>query len=331
MVLETEPVACCPMCSSAKRAESIERVEDWFFQVVSGEWSFARCAACQSLFLDPRPTQETIGAAYQNYYTHSDSLGSANKPPFSDRPNFRQLVRDGLINTLINSRFGLRLKPNLGFPLPFLIAKRLVPQSVVERYRHFPKLPRGSKVLDVGCGSGKFVRRLVAAGVDAYGVDFDPAALEASQIPEAKILLGSVSTAKEFGVYFDAITFNHVIEHLPNIEETLIDAFRLLAPAGFLHLEYPNPIAPAVAKYGKYWRGLEAPRHLCLPSSHSMERLLKSIGFSEVRMLAVDEQKTTKAIDAASERAAKADDSMFSPSNSRTTNQPTFVRLLAWK
>jgi len=42
-------------------------------------------------------------------------------------------------------------------------------------------LQRGSRVLDAGCGTGRLARALHAAGHTAYGVDVDPALVEAAE------------------------------------------------------------------------------------------------------------------------------------------------------
>ncbi|MGK5684904.1 class I SAM-dependent methyltransferase [Actinoplanes sp. URMC 104] len=56
-------------------------------------------------------------------------------------------------------------------------------------------LPRGAKVLDAGCGTGRVGGHLAAAGHDVVGVDLDPALIEAAKTdhPGPRWLVGDLS------------------------------------------------------------------------------------------------------------------------------------------
>ncbi|MBB2890376.1 class I SAM-dependent methyltransferase [Flexivirga oryzae] len=75
-------------------------------------------------------------------------------------------------------------------------------------------LPRGSRVLDAGCGMGRIAAALEAMGHDAYGVDLDAELLEMAgrtypALPVAQIRLEDVSpetlAAQEFPTSYDLI------------------------------------------------------------------------------------------------------------------------------
>lgn len=112
---------------------------------------------------------------------------------------------------------------------------------------YVPMLADRSRVLDLGCGLGGFVKLLLAAGVDAYGVDSDAGCIEEArshQIPvvEADIIehLRTLEPAS-----LDAIFSGHVVEHMPYgvVLETIELAYRALKPGGRLLLATPNPRA----------------------------------------------------------------------------------------
>jgi SAM-dependent methyltransferase len=66
-------------------------------------------------------------------------------------------------------------------------------------------VPPGSRVLDVGCGDGRFVHRLCAAGFDAFGVDPNAPA-NPRLIPALAEDAGTIGT-------FDAITAVMALHH----------------------------------------------------------------------------------------------------------------------
>lgn len=75
-------------------------------------------------------------------------------------------------------------------------------------------IPRGSKVLDAGCGMGRIAAALEATGHDAYGVDLDLELLEQAgrtypALPVAQVRLEDVSpdslAAQDFPTSYDLI------------------------------------------------------------------------------------------------------------------------------
>jgi SAM-dependent methyltransferase len=82
---------------------------------------------------------------------------------------------------------------------------------------------------------------------------------------------------------FDHITLAHVLEHVPDPAALLRRLFGWLKPGGTLFIEVPNADATGLGIFGRYWRGLEAPRHFSLPSRASTVAALEREGFKLVR------------------------------------------------
>ena len=77
-VISTEPRPDCYLCG--RRGEVIYRgLEDRLFGA-PGNWTLKQCpgSGCGLIWLDSMPTEEDIGKAYRNYYTHEN--GTAQKP-----------------------------------------------------------------------------------------------------------------------------------------------------------------------------------------------------------------------------------------------------------
>jgi SAM-dependent methyltransferase len=102
----------------------------------------------------------------------------------------------------------------------------------------------GQQVLDLGCGAGYFVKMLSEVGVNATGIDLDPAAVTKAQTHGLSVIQAeALSYLQELpSESLDAIFSAHLIEHL-EVETvfSLIQAsYRVLRPGGFLLLTTPN-------------------------------------------------------------------------------------------
>jgi ubiquinone/menaquinone biosynthesis C-methylase UbiE len=151
-------------------------------------------------------------------------------------------------------------------------------------------LRSGHTVLDIGCGTGSFVLRLLqqAPGVEVHGVDPDPNALERARRKAA--LAGRVVVfAHGFGgalpypaATFDRVFSSYVLHHLPADEKTrtLAEARRVMKPGGALHLlDFAGPDA---APRNFLERRLHAGRLLAGNTEARVLRLLRDAGFGGV-------------------------------------------------
>jgi hypothetical protein len=55
-----------------------------------------------------------------------------------------------------------------------------------------------------------------------------------------------------------------------------------MVPSGRIFVDTPNAGALGLERFGKYWRGLETPRHLMLFTWGSLTRCLREAGFSNI-------------------------------------------------
>ena len=170
-------------------------------------------------------------------------------------------------------------------------------------FRFLPRPRPGARLLDVGVGDGSFLVRAREAGWQASGVDIDPVVVANAGYRALDVLQGGLERHAGSAGCFDAITMNHVIEHLHRPTETLALAFRLLKDGGRLWIETPNIDSFGHAAYGAHWRGLEAPRHLVVFSARALEHALRSAGFSDWRH--IHRPEIAAPIFSASERLAR--------------------------
>src|SRR5688572_26487965 len=97
-----------------------------------------------------------------------------------------------------------------------------------------PPPRRGSRALDVGCGAGRWTRKLHAVGYSVVGVDLQPGLLERNRLEIAGVRF-VYSTIQDFhDEPFDLVNSVTVIQHNPHAEQqTIVRRLRaLLRPGG---------------------------------------------------------------------------------------------------
>ncbi len=110
----------------------------------------------------------------------------------------------------------------------------------------------GSRVLDLGCGTGRLTLALAAAGHRVTGIDPDDGALDAARRkPGAENIQWITGTSAEIPhrERFDtAVLTAHVVQHISDEagwQQTLQDLRRALLPGGRIAFDSRNPEAKA--------------------------------------------------------------------------------------
>lgn len=242
-----------------------------------------KCSDCGSGYLDPRPSQDTIHIAYESYYTHEEFA----KPGATDNAKpvsgISAILRT-LANGYRNRRYGTSFEDSHW--LGYWILKYFPPsrELVDVQFRHLPKAGSTgtARLLDVGCGDGSFLQLARAAGWTVFGCDPDPAAVENALARDIEVRVGGADAWLDEEGSFDAISLSHVLEHVPDPAATLGALNRLLKPRGFLYIDTPHIDALGHQLYGKFWHGLDVPRHLSILSLKAMHELLRNNGMGEI-------------------------------------------------
>ena len=249
-----------------------EGVRDWSFRTAPGSWNYWKCTECGSLILNPRPTAVTIGRAYGTYYTHGTSvlgvLGS-----------LKARLRNEFLSQQLGTDIGPRLRSGTWRALlaPWRRVVR-VPFALRELARLSPGF-----LMDVGCGNGGLLRIAKALDWRVLGLEIDPAALEPARADGLTVLEGSYEELAQFKDTFDCIVCSHVLEHVHTPDDLVAKLAEALRDGGTLILSLPNASSAMRRHFGVNWRGLEAPRHISLPSAVQLRRVLEAHGLPVVR------------------------------------------------
>ncbi|HEX7610716.1 MAG TPA: class I SAM-dependent methyltransferase [Solirubrobacteraceae bacterium] len=106
---------------------------------------------------------------------------------------------------------------------------------------------RGRDVLDIGCGEGGLVRRLVAEGARPVGLDplrgaLDRARAHADAGPRAHYVEGVAEALPFEDASFDVVIFFNSLHHVPvgSMDAALAEAARVLRPDGVLFVQEPK-------------------------------------------------------------------------------------------
>jgi 2-polyprenyl-3-methyl-5-hydroxy-6-metoxy-1,4-benzoquinol methylase len=211
------------------------------FFLTKEEFDIEKCNQCGLLFTNPIPKPEEIGKYYasEKYYSHPQKTFS----PLGT-----------IYNTIKN--INLRSKYNL-------IAEII---------------PTGN-LLDIGCGSGDFLKFAKKNGWMVSGIEPNSSARNfASQqtgenilLPEQSILLGKNS--------FDVITMWHVLEHVLDLHQQIATIKKLAKPNASIIIALPNHDSIDGKKYKQHWAAWDVPRHLYHFDKKSIQQLFSKFGF----------------------------------------------------
>lgn len=137
-------------------------------------------------------------------------------------------------------------------------------------------ISRDSSILDVGTGGGRLLISFASYGFkNLKGIDpFLP-----KEITYSNGIQVLKKDLKEIEEKFDVILFNHVFEHVVDIDSTIDAAYKNLNENGTLIINIPVSDSAVYKKYKENWVALDAPRHLHLFSVEAFENYVSKHGF----------------------------------------------------
>ena len=137
------------------------------------------------------------------------------------------------------------------------------------------------RVLDVGFGDDQRLVRFRELGWEVECQEVYPKSADyASSVHGIPMHLGFLEELRFPDATFDAITMNHVVEHVHDPITLLAECHRILKPGGVLVATTPNVESYEHKHFGFHWRGLEPPRHLHLFSQRSLRKVASKAGFA---------------------------------------------------
>ena len=246
----------CPMCGEDFAPNRIGRIRECEYQTVEDEFEVHQCRGCETVMMDPRPTESSFPIIYpDDYYAYKlDEEDSTEREGFVQKLFYEVLKRS---------------------KEQCMLAHVTIPTD------------RPLRVLDIGCGIGSqldFLKKMYP-DAETWGCDFSEAAIARVNRNGHNGVLGRFEEQDFPEGHFDLILSMHVVEHVGEPDAFVREAARLLNPAGVLVLATPNIDSwDFKLLKGRHWGGYHTPRHWYLYSRRSFEALaarlrLKVVGF----------------------------------------------------
>jgi 2-polyprenyl-3-methyl-5-hydroxy-6-metoxy-1,4-benzoquinol methylase len=235
--------APCNLCG-ASDAAPIYHLHDYRFNKPETTTQFVKCGQCGLVYQNPRPTIDEMSAHYPDEY---EPYHTGNRQPQDAR-----------------------------------LASATVSYGTAKRCRFVTRFhPQGGRLLEVGCAAGQFLRAMkLIPGWSVQGVEINPGiAQTAREQYGLDIITGALEQTNFPDDTFDVVVLWDVLEHLHNPQQGLQKIGRILKPGGSLVLRVPNLDSWDARLFGKYWSGLDAPRHLYVFSRATLVTLLQKNKF----------------------------------------------------
>jgi 2-polyprenyl-3-methyl-5-hydroxy-6-metoxy-1,4-benzoquinol methylase len=233
----------CPNCGSGETKLHLN-TRDYF--LTHELFSIYVCLKCKLLFTHPFPEQQVLHSKYyasNNYLSHNKKLSN-----------------------LFSAAYRLVQKINIRMKLKLINSTNQLSEK---------------KILEVGAGTGDFLAECIKNGWQSCGIEpSEQARLVAKEYNK----LNLKSNIDEVGeVNFSIIALWHVLEHIPNLRETILKLNNLLAKNGSLIIAVPNHNSFDAKHYKQFWAGYDVPRHLYHFNKLSLTLIMESYGFKLVK------------------------------------------------
>jgi SAM-dependent methyltransferase len=233
----------CPGCAAPLPARASVRGIDRLHGT-PGSFEVLVCAACRSGRTVPVVSSDELASFYPDEYeAHHLAAGRPRSP-----------------STLLG-----RLR-----------SRRALRRTPLRMLRDRPP----GRLLDVGSGRGDLGVDLQQEGWQVTGVEPSAAACEEARsrgVPTEQGTFGTAASRLSGG--FDAVVFQHSLEHVVEPAEDLLLARALLADGGLLLVSVPNFGSWQSRRFRTSWFHLDLPRHRSHFSRQGLEALLRRTGF----------------------------------------------------
>lgn len=228
----------CPACGGSDLALQFEKTG----------FKYMQCAGCETLFVNPRPTNKDLMEIYV------------------DSPSTKFWVEDFFLPN-VEARREKIFKPRARF-----IAER------------FPDIQSG-RLADIGAGFGLFLDEMKALWPGSDIVAIEPS-IDMAKICRDKGLSVLESTIEEIdpSVKFDLLTAFELFEHLHDPAAFIETVYEHLNPGGCFFLTTLNGLGFDIQLMWERAKSVYPPHHLNFFNPGSMETLLKRKGFEIVEV-----------------------------------------------
>jgi SAM-dependent methyltransferase len=218
--------------------------EDFF--LTNEQFDIVICGTCGFKITNPRPKTETLS----KYYASPDYISHTNK-------------QKGITNKI------------------YYIVRKF---TIASKIRLIRKYKRTGSILDIGCGTGEFLKVIHDKGFTVKGIEPNINARKFAKDQYGIQVIDENEIKKYSNSKFDVITMWHVLEHVYDLDSQISEIQNLLRENGVLVIAVPNSESWDAKHYGKFWAAYDLPRHLYHFDQKSINLLFQKTGFRVVKI-----------------------------------------------
>jgi 2-polyprenyl-3-methyl-5-hydroxy-6-metoxy-1,4-benzoquinol methylase len=210
-------------------------------------FNIVQCNSCGFKFTNPRPDALKLGDYYKSeeYVSHSNTSKG-----------------------FVNSAYQLVRK-----------------YTLLKKLQLISKFYKTGSILDIGCGTGEFLKTFKDAKWQTLGIEPSPVVREMAIKNYGLDIRDESEITNLKSESFDVITMWHVLEHVPNINDRVEELKRLIRPDGMIIVAVPNPTSLDAKIYLENWAAYDVPRHLSHFSPNDINTLFNNHGLKVFRVL----------------------------------------------
>lgn len=252
----------CDLCQNSN-ADFLFDAKDRLYGC-EGTFTYVKCKNCGLVYMNPQVSTDDIEKFYPEDYL-----------PYQAKKESEG--RNSLTAKLKNS--------------PTVKAFRNIRKRLFNNVKIIPsirqRLNKQSRLLDVGCGSGKFLNQIRSdINCQVCGVDISETAAKAAKNSFGINIFNGPITKAEFPANsFDIITAWWYLEHVTGPSKALQKMHSLLKDDGFCVIGVPNFDSFNAKIFKDRWYHLDCPRHLYIYSPATITKLLNKAGFVVTKIL----------------------------------------------
>ena len=237
--MEKVDIKKCPVCGSIK-FNKVLTANDYLVSGVS--FDIMECEKCTLRFTSLIPDENEIS----NYYKSDDYVSHTGKG-----------------NSIINRIYR--------------IVQFFTLQSKKKEVIKFSKKNYGS-ILDIGCGTGKFLKTMKQSRWEIDGVEINETARKIAEKNTGSVILNQADFFRSKQKY-DVITLWHSLEHLHKLKRYLQKISISLNANGVMMIAVPNYLSFDADYYNQDWAAYDVPRHLYHFSFDSIIKMMNNFKY----------------------------------------------------
>lgn len=217
------------------------------FRINFKKFDIVECDNCSFRFTNPIPKEEDLGEYYasENYISHTET-------------------KKGVVNFL------------------FHVVRKY---TLNKKYRLINKYANDKILLDVGCGSGRFLANVKNKGWEVNGTEPDETSRDFCKTEHGieVVSSGDLHTLKENSA--GIITMWHVLEHVYHLNEDVAKMKSILKPDGTMFVAVPNCASYDAKKYKEFWSAYDLPIHLYHFRPQNIKQLFDNHDMKVIKIL----------------------------------------------